>query len=49
MKQSYEIPEISVVTFNNDDIVTTSGGLQSAIQNYGNGSDNDVAWDFLNN
>ena len=43
MRQSYEIPEVSVVYFENEDIVTES--LQAALYSWnGERSDNDAGW-----
>lgn len=45
MKSNYEIPEISVIYFENEDIVTSS--TLSDIASTGAFSDNDIAWDQL--
>ena len=39
MKQNYEKPEVSVVLFENEDIVTTSGVTNLPVD-----GDNDAAW-----
>lgn len=46
MKHNYEIPEISVILFDNEDIVTTSASITNLWSD--NSSDNDIAWDILN-
>lgn len=48
MKSNYEIPEISVIYFENEDIVTSSGTTLAGIASSGGFSDNDILWDQLN-
>lgn len=45
MKKHYETLEMSVVLFDNEDIVTTSSVTDLFT---GDKSDNDLAWDALN-
>lgn len=47
MRKNYEIPEISVIHFDNEDIVTTStlSDIASKTKTF---SDNEIAWDILN-
>lgn len=45
MKKHYEALEMSVVLFDNEDIVTTSSVTDLFT---GDKNDNDVAWDILN-
>lgn len=45
MKSNYEIPEISVIYFENEDIVTSS--TLTNIASSGVFNDNDIPWDQL--
>lgn len=46
MKRTYETPNVSIINFENEDIVTTS---TNSLVNLTSLGENDIAWDLLGN